>query len=317
MAPEISTELESRYPLFRFCYALLQEIPFAVRGIDLSWKKYGTDFLDAAEDHLRRLFDMLGQDRERLRRALDSYARLNIDVLRMQNRFFSSGRPAPWPPADRLEKVYRDADLMEGPYLIGLYLAHVFWANHFEQFLFFRECFMPRLPQSGRLLDIGAGAGTYVVAVRAGRPELAILANDISPHSIAMVRELDRASAPAGVAALELLEGDFIQLLREPGERFDAAIFSEVVEHIPDPDVGLQRLAAAVKPGAPIFFSTATNAAFYDHTLVFHDVAEIEALLARHRFSVAVSRQTPLFQGKQAVEALDYFAVLICPGGHV
>ena len=49
-------------------------------------------------------------------------------------------------------------------------------------------------------------------------------------------------------------------------------------------DAGLDRLASLLAPGASVFFSTATNAAFYDHTIIFETVADIEALLGAHGF---------------------------------
>ena len=102
---------------------------------------------------------------------------------------------------------------------------------------------------------------------------------------------------------------DFLEL-EAVAEPFDLVLFSEIVEHLRAPAEGLDRLATLLAPGASVFFSTATNAAFYDHTIIFETVGEIELLLAAHGFDVTSSRTILAAPGPDGRDVLDYVAVM-------
>ena len=87
-------------------------------------------------------------------------------------------------------------------------------------------------------------------------------------------------------------------------------VFSEVVEHLEDPELGMEILGRSLGEAGLLFFSTATNAAFYDHTIVFRDVGEIEDLLDRHGFEILSNARVPVFAGPEGRDVVDYNAVL-------
>ena len=59
-----------------------------------------------------------------------------------------------------------------------------------------------------------------------------------------------------------------------------------------------------------MFFSTATNAAFYDHTIVFETVAEVTTMLHEHGFDVVSERTILAARGPDNRDVVDYVAVL-------
>ena len=91
---------------------------------------------------------------------------------------------------------------------------------------------------------------------------------------------------------------------------FDHVIFSEVVEHLPDPEAGMDRLGELMKPGGLAFFSTATNAAFYDHTIIFETEAEIDELLTRHGFEVVERDRVLATPGPEGRDVVDINAIV-------
>jgi len=103
-------------------------------------------------------------------------------------------------------------------------------------------------PAARRLLDAGCGSGGTSAAVKARSPEL---------HVTGL--ELDPAAARRAAARLDrVLVGDAAALLAslaERGERFDAFLMGDVLEHTADP-VGLLAAArAAAAPGATLVAS--------------------------------------------------------------
>lgn len=294
------------YPLLARSYAVVSGAAFVSKGIDTAYAAHGQRYLAAAEHHLARLHALLGHDDARWTDALDAFVELTFDVLRMQSRFYKSGVIAPFVPAQQREKVYEDAALMEGRYLQGLYLAQVFWPNHLEHFFHFHDVFLPALSDSGAVIDVGCGPGVHTAALREACPDVRILACDISPYSIEMTRKLHALCSRHG--QLDTLQGDFLHA--DGLGSFKAAVFCEVVEHVEDPTTALLLLHESLLPGAPVFFSTATNAPFYDHVTLFTSVDQIEALVRECGFDIEDKCIVPVYQSPQPAEVLDYACVL-------
>jgi ubiquinone/menaquinone biosynthesis C-methylase UbiE len=89
----------------------------------------------------------------------------------------------------------------------------------------------------GRILCAGAGTGRFAVPLsRSGREVVAL---DISPHMLSIIREK---------APLPLVAGDLLHL-PFPDARFDGAVAITVLEHLPRYADALKEMARVVKPG--------------------------------------------------------------------
>ena len=77
------------------------------------------------------------------------------------------------------------------------------------------ELALERLPQQGRVLDMGTGSGAIAVALAHTRPDAAVTALDISDAALAVAR----ANAAANQAAVRFLQSDWYTALA--GERFE------------------------------------------------------------------------------------------------
>ena len=109
---------------------------------------------------------------------------------------------------------------------------------------------------------------------------------------------------------LHLTTSDALDVNPKELDPFDIVLFSEVVEHLPDPDRGLEHLRSLLAPEASVFFSTATNAAFYDHTVVFESIGDIERLLRTHGFDIVQHHEVVAAPGPGGRDVIDYIAVL-------
>ncbi|MEE8558975.1 MAG: methyltransferase domain-containing protein [Myxococcota bacterium] len=286
------------------------DAPFVGKRIDELLSEHGDTYRRVAERHLRALFDSLERDPRRFSGACRSFLEMTFEVVRMQNAYYRTGRFAAAAGQSERDALRRDPDLMIGRYLTGLYLAQVFWKNHFEKLLFFEEEFLPRVRSDGALLDVGTGPGSYALLALRRHPDLTVVCNDVSPYSRPMVERLASPLTGNRSVQFHFVEGDFVEAFDPQDAGFDAVVFSEVVEHLDRPEKGMEQLASVLDPRGVVFFTTATNAAFYDHTIVFKDTAEIESLLDCHGFEVVSEQLSLVFKGASDNDVLDYNAIL-------
>jgi O-antigen biosynthesis protein len=100
-------------------------------------------------------------------------------------------------------------------------------------------------PAGLRVLDVGCGAGALSAALKARG----------AAHTAGI--ELDRAAAAAAREKLdELVEGSAAdhELPWTPGS-FDVLVFADVLEHLPDPDLVLDRFTPLLSKGGTVIVS--------------------------------------------------------------
>ena len=103
------------------------------------------------------------------------------------------------------------------------------------------------LGKGDRLLDIGCGEGRHCHGVQLFTEAQAI-GVDLDEPSLALARERGAELEGKGPPA-EFLSADASELPFENAS-FDAAICSEVLEHVPDMSVLVAEAARVLKPGA-------------------------------------------------------------------
>ena len=106
-----------------------------------------------------------------------------------------------------------------------------------------------RIPSGARrILDVGCGAGAGIAAAKARNPAWDVTGIEKDPRLAALARlRCDR-----------VLEGDLARVLAEldrAGERFDALVFADVLEHVPDPIAALALGRRVAAPGSRLVVS--------------------------------------------------------------
>lgn len=103
----------------------------------------------------------------------------------------------------------------------------------------YHDFFVERIAAGDRVLDIGCGPGKLAFEI-ASRADAKVLAVDILPHHIERARrDFQHANISYEVADAT------VDL---PGEAFDVAVLSNVLEHLHERPVFLQKVVAAVRP---------------------------------------------------------------------
>jgi SAM-dependent methyltransferase len=97
--------------------------------------------------------------------------------------------------------------------------------------------------RSGRLLDVGFGAGTLLEAARrAGWNSFGV---EVSERAVEHVRGM----------GFEVFAGT-LQEAGYPENYFDVITASEVLEHVPDPQIVLREIARVLRPGGLLWLTT-------------------------------------------------------------
>ncbi len=81
------------------------------------------------------------------------------------------------------------------------------------------EAAVARLPPGGALLDLCTGSGCIAISAALARPDVRVVATEVSPEALRVARE----NAVALGARVELLEGDLFGPIPD-GERFDVVV---------------------------------------------------------------------------------------------
>ncbi len=102
-------------------------------------------------------------------------------------------------------------------------------------------------PQPGQtLLEVGPGIGIHALPTAAAiAPGGVLHAIDIQP---AMVRDLERRAAGAGIRNIVAVPGDATKL-GYPNATFDAIVLITVLGEIPDPRAALAEFRRVIRPG--------------------------------------------------------------------
>lgn len=109
-------------------------------------------------------------------------------------------------------------------------------------------------PVAGRIIDIGAGEGSYALALY--RPDIRLTLVDVLPGPLQVARQ--RFAAVAGDVSFHCAPAEAIDL---PGASYDAAYMIEVLDHVRDPTAAVREAARLLAPGGRLYV-TVPNRAF-------------------------------------------------------
>lgn len=192
---------------------------------------------------------------------------------------------------DAEREVYADAALM-GPYLNGLLLSYVMWANHACAIDHYLRGFLPQTPAGASHLEIGPGHGLLLYHACLSPMIERVWGWDVSRESVdSTAKALAELGAPKPV---RLAQRNILQ--QAPGEDagpYDNIVLSEILEHLEDPVAALRALRRVLKPGGRIWISIPANSPAPDHLFLVRSPEHACELVTNAGLNVVESRAFP------------------------
>lgn len=157
--------------------------------------------------------------------------------------------------------IYSNSLFMES-YLKGLLLSQVLWENQTAAFSYYLSEFLPLLPPSSALLEIGPGHGLLLYFASLAPNINSISGLDVSDSSLRMtISTLEILQTPL---TLKCISGDIQRPLNRQSS-FKAVIASEVLEHLENPGVALLTIFNSMHSEGLLFLNVPINSPAPDH----------------------------------------------------
>lgn len=183
---------------------------------------------------------------------------------------------------DAYREVYSKPEYM-GRYVRGILISQIIWEPHARAFDFFRTVFLEMLPDGSSYVEVGPGHGFFLYFASQTAAIARLEAWDVSQSSIAETRS---ALKHLGVTRdISIVEQDVLKAVPNPGQ-FDGAVISEVLEHLERPDLALQTLCGALKPGGRIFINAPINSPAPDHIYLWSSTDEFVDFVKAKGFEI-------------------------------
>jgi SAM-dependent methyltransferase len=111
------------------------------------------------------------------------------------------------------------------------------------------ERLVEKAAHGSRILDVGCGGGQHAVEVAVKRPDLQLVALDLS--AVFLSRAYDRAKKAGVLERVQLVHADAVQL-PFPDEAFDHVFSTGSIKHWSDQRRGLAECLRVLKPGGQL-----------------------------------------------------------------
>jgi 2-polyprenyl-3-methyl-5-hydroxy-6-metoxy-1,4-benzoquinol methylase len=184
--------------------------------------------------------------------------------------------------ADAIREVYSNRDYMQN-YMRGLLMTQVFWSNHTASMGFFLDEMLARNAADYSLLEIGPGHGLLFSRAAADPRAGSLLGWDLSPASIAESQEaLHRLGIerPFQLEVRDLFDSGY------SGPGFDAIVFSEVLEHLEQPERALAEIRNLMRPHARLYINVPINSPAPDHLFLLRSPEEAVSFVQQRGFEI-------------------------------
>jgi 2-polyprenyl-3-methyl-5-hydroxy-6-metoxy-1,4-benzoquinol methylase len=179
-------------------------------------------------------------------------------------------------------EVYSNKPYMVA-YMRGLLMTQAFWSNHAASMAFYLDEFLARNPLDYDLLEIGPGHGLLFSRAAADPRARSVVGWDLSPSSVQESRE---ALRKLGVPQRFSLEVRDLFDSANSRDAFDAVVFSEVLEHLEEPQKALAAIRRVMRPGGRLYVNVPINSPAPDHLFLLRSPEEAVSFVQSCGFEI-------------------------------
>lgn len=249
-----------------------------VQQIEILQSRYGDEYVQVAEDILY-LLEVMGLDVVKISR------KYIYDYLK-QLEYFISHKSYGHTDFEKIKnEIYNNERIMLETYLPGLLMSYAYTTilgtkNH----IFLTE-FLPRLKDNMRGVEIGFGEGFYLWEIFRHYPQAEITGYDISGYSIQFATNLLQA-ANVSAERYHLKYGNIFDGIQHADESADFGVLTELIEHIPNPQVGIHEIVRMIKSGGLLYLTTVINSNHMDHISNFESPDIVRRMLEQEGVNI-------------------------------
>lgn len=263
----------------------LKKVPMTkdfVKQIEILKQRYGNEYIKVAEDILD-LFEVLEMD------AVKTSRKYIYDYLKQLDYFLKHQDYGHNVFNEIREKIYDDEKTMLETYMPGLLISYAYTTILYEKNHLFITAFLSRLKENMSGIEIGFGEGFYLWEILKRYPKIKISGFDISPYAIGFASHmLEKSGIP--LCSYNLQYGNIFEGIDQPDESADFATLAEVIEHIPDPKVGIKEVARVLKKDGILYLTTVIDSNHMDHISNFESPAVVEAMIEQEHMEIVEKR---------------------------
>lgn len=251
--------------------------PVLAKKLRKNYKKFSNEHINEAEEFLSIYIKYLESISKNIDYAVDCYLKMSGDMFFERMKFLESGKYSNRSYKDVDEKIYGNPEIMDY-HMHGLTLAQFLWPDQYIRFKFFSDNLLKYTPVN-TYLEIGGGHGLYVrEAVKLLQNNCQFTVVDISQSSLNICQNL------TGGDNVRFILKDIFDY--PDTEKFDFITIGEVIEHLEDPLMLLNKIHSILNDIGTVYLTTPVNAPMIDHIYLFNNVDEIKALLGKANFKI-------------------------------
>lgn len=253
-----------------------------VEQIELLKQRYGSEYVSVAES-IFSLFELLELDAVKISR------KYIYDYLKQLDYFIKNQNYGHDDFETIRGNIYDNEKTMLETYMPGLLISYAYTTILYEKNHLFINEFLPRLRNNDRGIEIGFGEGFYLWEALKNFPEITISGFDISPYALQFASHLlDVAGISQHRYCLQV--GNILEGIQQNTETVDFAILAEVIEHIPEPQIGIHEIVRTLKRTGILYLTTVINSNHMDHMSNFGSPAVVEEMIKQENMEILAKK---------------------------
>lgn len=223
--------------------------------------------------------------------AIDAYLKMCKDMVKSQIYFMKTDKYPMENQDQAFEEVYNSKKEMQS-YMVGLALSQYLWSTHYEMFNHLKDGLHKNKKNIYNYLEIGPGHGLFLKeAIKIIGDDCKYTAIDISEVSLDLTKSI--------ISFFKLNNNDIVYINDDMvkiknTDSYDFIVMGEVLEHVEEPEILLQKLNSLLHKDGQAFISTCVDCPTIDHVFHFKSVSEIQDMIIKSKFDIVSEKILPV-----------------------